>query len=77
MATATLTSASGFIALLDEKEEDALKEYALKQLDTLVDQLWPEIAGSVSELCVSDAPKREHALLGPSLPSFCFLSSFY
>lgn len=50
MATATLSSASGFIALLDPKEDDALKEYALKQLNTVVDQFWPEIAGSVSEL---------------------------
>jgi hypothetical protein len=53
MATATLTSASGFIALLDPKEEDALKDYALKQLDSVVDQFWPEIAGSVGELCVT------------------------
>jgi 26S proteasome regulatory subunit N2 len=50
MATATLTSASGFIALLDPKEEDALKDYALKQLDSVVDQFWPEIAGSVTEV---------------------------
>ena len=52
MATATLTSASGFIALLDPKEEDALKDYALKQLDSVVDQFWPEIAGSVTEVYV-------------------------
>lgn len=50
MATATLTSASGFMALLDAQEEDALKNYALKELNSVVDQFWPEIAGSVADV---------------------------
>jgi len=50
MATATLTSASGFMALLEAQEEDVLKNYALKQLDSVVDQFWPEIAGSVADV---------------------------
>lgn len=52
MATDVLTSASGFIALLDEHEDDRLKEYALEQLNGVVDQFWPEMASSVSELYV-------------------------
>jgi len=50
MATATLTSASGFMALLDAQEEDALKNHALKELNSVVDQFWPEIAGSVADV---------------------------
>eukprot|EP00118_Oscarella_pearsei_P025711 m.308636 g.308636 ORF g.308636 m.308636 type:complete len:963 (+) comp44414_c0_seq1:75-2963(+) len=49
----TLTSAAGFLALLDEKEAE-LKSFALRNLNELVDQFWPEIAESVStieELC--------------------------
>ena len=55
MATDVLTSASGFIALLDEHEDDRLKEYALEQLNGIVDQFWPEMASSVSELYAGDA----------------------
>lgn len=55
MATDVLTSASGFIALLDEREDDRLKEYALEQLNGVVDQFWPELAASVSELYDGDA----------------------
>lgn len=55
MATDVLTSASGFIALLDEREDDRLKEYALEQLNGVVDQFWPEMAASVSELYGGDA----------------------
>lgn len=67
MATATLTSASGFIALLDPQEDDRLKEYALKQLNSVVDQFWPELAGSVGDLAQlyerQDFPGRKMAAL--------------
>mmetsp|Transcript_18315 Transcript_18315/g.25730 ORF Transcript_18315/g.25730 Transcript_18315/m.25730 type:complete len:702 (-) Transcript_18315:909-3014(-) len=49
MATALLTSTSGIIALLDEPEDD-LKIHALKQLSTLVDTFWSEIAADVSKI---------------------------
>jgi hypothetical protein len=39
-----LTTAAGFIALLDENEEVPIKQYALEKLNELVDQFWPEIA---------------------------------
>ncbi|KAJ1554728.1 proteasome regulatory particle base subunit, partial [Cladochytrium tenue] len=41
-----LTSAAGFIALLDEPDTE-LKSYALEQLNALVGQFWAEIADSV------------------------------
>ncbi|KAJ3350230.1 proteasome regulatory particle base subunit [Allomyces javanicus] len=44
-----LTSAGGLIALLEE-HDDALKHYALQNLDTLVDQFWAEIADSLAHI---------------------------
>ncbi|XP_049848626.1 uncharacterized protein LOC126315417 [Schistocerca gregaria] len=48
MQTAVLTSASNFLSLLDENESDVIKDYALKQIDQIVDQFWPEISDSIS-----------------------------
>ncbi|ORZ21533.1 armadillo-type protein [Absidia repens] len=45
---ATLTSASGVVALLDEQQPE-LKIYALQQLNTLVNQFWAEISDSVAK----------------------------
>ncbi|KAI5793103.1 armadillo-type protein [Geopyxis carbonaria] len=44
-----LTSAAGLIGLLDEPDQQ-LQFYALKKLDTLVDQFWAEISDSVSKI---------------------------
>ncbi|KAI9168528.1 proteasome regulatory particle base subunit [Blastocladiella emersonii ATCC 22665] len=46
---AALTSAGGLVALLDEHDE-ALKLYALQNLEHLVDQFWPEIADSLPNI---------------------------
>ncbi|KAN0063959.1 proteasome regulatory particle base subunit [Thecaphora frezii] len=46
---APVTSAAGIIALLDEQEPE-LQSYALKRLDSIVDQFWAEIADSVSKI---------------------------
>lgn len=46
-----LTSAAGLIGLLDESDKQ-LRCYALEKLDELVNQFWPEIADSVSKMCV-------------------------
>lgn len=39
----------GVIALLDEPNM-RLKEFALKKLDEIVDEFWPEIADSVEKM---------------------------
>jgi 26S proteasome regulatory subunit N2 len=44
-----LTSAAGVISLLDENSEE-LQIYALKKLNTIVDQFWAEISDSVSKI---------------------------
>lgn len=44
-----LTSASGLLALLEE-DNDTLKGHALRQLISVVDQHWPEVAGALA-LC--------------------------
>ncbi|XP_047130799.1 26S proteasome non-ATPase regulatory subunit 1 isoform X1 [Hydra vulgaris] len=52
----SLTSAAGVIALLDEPEPD-LKYYALKKLDSIVNQFWAEISEvitKIEELCEND-----------------------
>ncbi|CAO3590032.1 unnamed protein product [Absidia cylindrospora] len=46
---ATLTSASGVVALLDEQQPE-LKIYALQQLNALVNQFWAEISDSVAKI---------------------------
>lgn len=46
---ATVTSAAGLLGFLSEPEPE-FKSYALKQLDSQVDLLWTEIAGSVGEM---------------------------
>lgn len=45
----SLTSAAPLLALLGEPD-DGLKSYALKSLNEVVDQLWAEIANSISEI---------------------------
>jgi 26S proteasome regulatory subunit N2 len=40
---------AGVLSLLDEPT-DELKVYALKQLDSIVDQFWAEISDSVSKM---------------------------
>jgi len=52
----SLTSAAGIIALLDEPEPE-LKHYALKKLDTIVDEFWAEISDvitKIEELCENE-----------------------
>jgi len=44
-----LTSASGVLSLLDEPD-DALKVHALKQLDSMVDHFWLEIASAIPKI---------------------------
>lgn len=44
-----LTSASGFLALLDEPEV-TLQEFALRKLDDTVDVFWPEIADELDKM---------------------------
>ncbi len=45
---AALTSANGFLTLLDEEPE--LRVYALEKLNQLVDEFWAEIAFSVDKM---------------------------
>lgn len=44
-----LTSASGIISLLDEPRPE-LKEYALRKLNDLVDEFWPEISEAIVKI---------------------------
>lgn len=44
-----ITSAAGIISLLDEPISE-LKEFALKRLDNIVDQFWPEISESIEKI---------------------------
>ncbi|GAA6234188.1 26S proteasome non-ATPase regulatory subunit 1 [Lates calcarifer] len=44
-----ITSAAGIISLLDE-EEPQLKEFALHKLDSIVNDFWAEISGSVDKI---------------------------
>lgn len=46
---ALLNSAGGVLSLLDEPD-DVLKVHALKQLNTMVDHFWSEIASSISKI---------------------------
>lgn len=46
---ATLTSAQGLIALLDE-DDDRLRAHALKQLDRVVPDLWFEVSSSIATI---------------------------
>ncbi|KAI8062416.1 armadillo-type protein [Gongronella butleri] len=46
---ATLTSASGVVALLDEQQPE-LKVYALQQLDQLVNEFWAEISDAIAKI---------------------------
>jgi 26S proteasome regulatory subunit N2 len=46
-----LTSANGILSLLEE-DDVQLKVYALEKLNSIVDEFWAEIAGSVSQMCV-------------------------
>jgi len=46
---AGLASAAGLLGFLSEPEEE-LRSFALKQLDSQVDLLWTEIAGSIGEM---------------------------
>jgi len=47
--TAAQRELGGIISLLDEPEQE-LKVYALKKLDSLVNQFWTEIADSVGKM---------------------------
>lgn len=46
---AGLSSASGFLALLDDNQVD-LQVHALQQLNTFTEQFWPEIADSLEKI---------------------------
>ncbi|CAO3644071.1 unnamed protein product [Cunninghamella echinulata] len=59
---ATLTSASGVVALLDEQQPE-LKVYALQQLNSLINEFWAEIAEFEILYEDSDFPDIELAAL--------------
>uniref|UniRef100_A0A1A9WTQ9 26S proteasome non-ATPase regulatory subunit 1 n=1 Tax=Glossina brevipalpis TaxID=37001 RepID=A0A1A9WTQ9_9MUSC len=61
----SLTSAGGIISLLDEPMSD-LKIFALKKLDHIVDEFWPEISESIEkiEMLHEDRTFPEHKLAG-------------
>ncbi|XP_036343721.1 LOW QUALITY PROTEIN: 26S proteasome non-ATPase regulatory subunit 1-like, partial [Rhagoletis pomonella] len=61
----TLTSAAGIISLLDEPMPD-LKVFALKKLDHIVDEFWPEISESIEkiEMLHEDRSFPENKLAG-------------
>ncbi|XP_004533201.1 26S proteasome non-ATPase regulatory subunit 1 [Ceratitis capitata] len=61
----TLTSAAGIISLLDEPMPD-LKVFALKKLDNIVDEFWPEISESIEkiEMLHEDRAFPENKLAG-------------
>lgn len=44
-----ITSAAGIIALLDEPMPE-LKIFALRKLDNIVDEFWPEISESIEKI---------------------------
>jgi 26S proteasome regulatory subunit N2 len=44
-----LTSAAGLLGFLSEPDVE-LRKYALQVLNSQVDLLWPEVAGSVSQM---------------------------
>ena len=44
-----LTSAAGVVGFLSEPDP-ALRSFALHQLNDQIDLLWPEVAGSVSQM---------------------------
>ncbi|XP_017866406.1 PREDICTED: 26S proteasome non-ATPase regulatory subunit 1 [Drosophila arizonae] len=61
----SLTSAAGIISLLDEPMPD-LKVFALKKLDNIVDEFWPEISESIEkiEMLHEDRTFPENKLAG-------------
>ncbi|XP_065354250.1 26S proteasome non-ATPase regulatory subunit 1 [Calliphora vicina] len=61
----SLTSAAGIISLLDEPMPD-LKVFALKKLDHIVDEFWPEISESIEkiEMLHEDRSFPENKLAG-------------
>ncbi|XP_064550592.1 26S proteasome non-ATPase regulatory subunit 1 [Drosophila montana] len=61
----SLTSAAGIISLLDEPMPD-LKVFALKKLDNIVDEFWPEISESIEkiEMLHEDRAFPENKLAG-------------
>ncbi|XP_001848260.2 26S proteasome non-ATPase regulatory subunit 1 [Culex quinquefasciatus] len=58
-----ITSAAGIICLLDEPIQE-LKVFALKKLDTIVDEFWPEISEAVEkiEILHEDKGFQQHDL---------------
>jgi 26S proteasome regulatory subunit N2 len=44
-----LTSAAGLVGFLSEPDP-SLRAYALQQLNEEIDLLWPEVAGSISQM---------------------------
>lgn len=50
--TTALSSISGFLSLLDPEEISTNKEFALENLNHLVDQFWHEISDNISLLYV-------------------------
>lgn len=48
-ATTVLSSASGLLSLLEE-EDPILQVHALRQLNDVVDQFWPEIATHIPKM---------------------------
>lgn len=45
----SVTSSAGIISLLDEPMPE-LKIFALKKLDDIVDEFWPEISDAVEKM---------------------------
>lgn len=48
-ATKGLTSVSGILALLQD-ESTEIKEYALQQLNQVIDEFWPEISDQIEKM---------------------------
>ena len=61
--TMNITSAAGIISLLDE-ERIELKSFALKKLDVIVDEFWPEISEVIEkiEILHEDKEFQDHKL---------------
>lgn len=49
MVGLTLQSASGYLALLEEPNPE-LQFYALRNIDEIIDQFWPEISDDVVKM---------------------------
>lgn len=58
MSLPSLTSSSGFLSMLDDPEA-ALQQYALEQINEVVDRFWPEIATQIPKMSEPRRMMRE------------------